>query len=251
MKNILILFLLITNFVQAQLPTIVGGIQSVANYQTGGSLNAVTWIDAANKQCYPRTGVVVTPLGNYGQNNYFLNNGASYNSGGYFSFDGVNDYLESADGPDMSVINVSVQFWVKVKSNSIDQFLLTRYDGTTPNNGWLFYYNKTTSKFHVDGRESAAAGLVCPTSNTYSINTWYNVAWTKSGSTWKLYVNGVLDNTLTLGNGTTSFGNNNVQIGSFKASNFSTSDIAHVLLYRVAISATDVLYNYEATKKRF
>lgn len=251
MKKIIIL-LLIANIAQAQLPAIISGRQLVANYQTGGALNCVTWIDAANKQCYPRTGTTITPLGNYGQANYIMTNGASYNSAGYFSFDGVNDYLNCDEStPDMSVINVSVQFWVKIKSNAANQFFMSKYDGATPNNGWFFYYNKTTSKFHVDGRESAAAYLSCSTDSTYAINTWWNVCWTKSANTWKLYVNGVLNKTSTLGNGTTAFGNNAVFVGAVVGNLFSNCDIAHILFYRTALSATDVLYNYQITKNRF
>jgi len=251
MKKI-ITFLLIANFAQAQLPAIISGRQLVANYQTGGTLNCVTWIDAANKQCYPRTGTTITPLGNYGQDNYTMTNGASYNSAGYFSFDGVNDYLSCSDATsDMSVINISVQFWVKIKSNAANQWFMSKYDNATPNSGWNFWWDKTTTKFHVGGRESAAAFLSCSTDSTYAINTWWNVCWTKSANTWKLYVNGVLNKTSTLGNGTTSFGKNDVYVGAYKGAVFANCDIAHILFYRVAISATDVLYNYQITKNRF
>lgn len=251
MKKIIIL-LLICNFAQAQLPAVVASNNAIANYQTGGMLNAVTWIDAANIQCFPRSGAIVIPLGNYGQNVYTLTNGASYNSGGFFSFDGVNDYLICVDGTaDMSVINVSVQFWVKIKSNTTDQIFMSKYDGTTPNNGWLFYWDKTTTKFAVQGRENASAAITCISDSLSPYNNWYNIAYTKTANVWKIYINGVLAKSVTSGTGTIAFGNNDVYVGAFKGAVFSNCDIAHLLFYRVAISATDILYNYQITKNRF
>jgi len=251
MKKIIIL-LLIANFAQAQLPAIISGRQLVANYQTAGFLNCVTWIDAANKQCYPRTGTTITPLGNYGQANYIMTNGASYNSAGYFSFDGVNDYLSCGDAsPDMSVINISVQFWVKIKSNAADQIFMSKYDGTTPDNGWLFYWDKTTTKFAVQGRENSSVAITCISDSLSPYNNWYNIAYTKTANVWRIYVNGVLAKSVTGGTGTIAFGNNDVFVGAFKGPVFANCDIAHLLFYRTAISATDVLYNYQITKNRF
>ena len=51
------------------------------------------------------------------------------------------------------------------------------------------------------------------TTNTYPLNNWYNVTWTKSANVWSIYVNGSLDVSSALGNGTTPFSNNIMWLG--------------------------------------
>ena len=79
--------------------------------------------------------------------------------------------------------------------------------------------------------------------------------WTKSGSSWSLYINGVLDRTLTLGNGTTTFPLESMQIGAISTSGGGfypgKQDISTANIYNRALPASEVLQNFNATKTRF
>ncbi len=214
-------------------------------------------LDAGNASSYPGTGTTWTDLS--GQNNNgTLVNGVGYSSvnGGALTFDGVNDYVNMGSNSTFNLLNLSVSSWVKPTTGG-DTFtpIISRYSNNSGTSGWFIYYDKSTNKFYVDGRESLAATLSISTNNTYTINNWYNVMWTKSGSSWSLYINGVLDRTLTLGNGTTTFPLESMQIGALQVIGgglyYGKQDISTANIYNRALSDAEVLQNYNVTKTRF
>ena len=85
-----------------------------------------------------------------------------------------------------------------------------------------------------------------------SYNTWYHIAATYDGTSAKIYVNGVLDEThnTTITPGT--FTPNATMVGY---QNYSTryfnGGIAAVSTYDIAMTATEVKQNFNAHKNRF
>jgi len=213
----------------------------------------VLCLDAANKNSYPGSGTTWTDLTGNG-NNGTLTNGPTYSSAnmGSIVFDGTNDYVNMGISTYCNLINISVSVWIKVTSTSL--YFLSRYFNTTSFNGFFMYYDVASTKFGVDGRESSATYLSRPTINTYPLNNWYNVTWTKSANIWSIYINGSLDVSSAVGNGTTSFSNNIMWIGGYLGTidqYYSGGNISNVQIYNRALSATEVLQNYNATKSRF
>jgi hypothetical protein len=92
----------------------------------------------------------------------------------------------------------------------------------------------------------------CRTNSTLSYNTWYHIAATYDGTSAKIYVNGVLDEThnTTITPGT--FTPNATMVGY---QNYSTryfnGGIAAVSTYDIAMTATEVKQNFNAHKNRF
>ena len=82
------------------------------------------------------------------------------------------------------------------------------------------------------------------------LNQWWNGAVTYNNSTgWVLYLNGVqvdTDSNTDDPNGTTG-----VYIGRYSSGNYFDGDIAEVLVYDRAITAAEVLQNYQALKERY
>jgi hypothetical protein len=213
----------------------------------------VLCLDAANKNSYPGSGTIWTDLSGNG-NNGTLTNGPTYSSAnmGSIVFDGTNDYVNMGISTYCNLINISVSVWIKVTSTSL--YFLSRYFNTTSFNGFFMYYDVASTKFGVDGRESSAAYLSRPTINTYPLNNWYNVTWTKSANIWSIYINGSLDVSSAVGNGTTSFSNNIMWIGGYLGTSdqyYSGGNISNVQIYNRALTATEILQNYNATKSRF
>ena len=213
----------------------------------------VLCLDAANKLSYPRSGTTWTDLsGN--SNTGTLTNGPTFSAGnmGSIFFDGTNDYVDMGSSTYCNLINISVSVWIRV--NSASGFFLSRYSNTTSYNGFYMYYDVPSTKFSVDGRESSAAYLSRPTTNTYPLNNWYNVTWTKSANVWSIYVNGSLDVSSALGNGTTPFSNNIMWLGGLYQPPeiyYYSSNLSNVVIYNRSLSASEVLQNYNATKSRF
>jgi hypothetical protein len=233
-----------------------GGVITPSIITNGLILN----LDASNSASYPGTGTTWTDLSPNG-NNGTLTNGVGYTSanGGALTFDGVNDYINMGNNTAYNLTNISVSTWVRLTTGTPDYSpIISRYSsiGGTNFQGWFIYYDKPSSKFYVDGRESSLSYLSLGSNNTYSLNNWYNVMWTKSGSSWSLYINGVLDRTLTLGNGTTAFLFNNMQIGGSIGwgpgdKYYGKQDIPTVNMYNRALSQGEVTQNYNTLKTRF
>jgi len=240
------------------------GWRAAAAVNTSPTSNIVTSglilnLDAGNALSYPGTGTTWTDLSATG-NNGTLTNGVGYTSsnGGALTFDGINDYINMGNNTAYNLTNISVSVWVKPTTGTPDYTpIISRYSSGISNlQGWIISYGVSTSKFQVVGRENSSNFLTFPSTNTYSINNWYNITWTKSASTWSLYVNGVLDRTATIGNGAIAYLSNNMQIGgSFEWSPsdkyYGKQDIPAVNIYNRALSQGEVTQNYNAIKTRF
>jgi len=87
-----------------------------------------------------------------------------------------------------------------------------------------------------------------------SLNTWYNLAISVTGSTYKLYVNGVLEYTVT-GN-TKNITSNTAQIGSYSSSavtygNNLTGRVGEFRIYQATLTGTEILANFNNTKATY
>lgn len=91
-----------------------------------------------------------------------------------------------------------------------------------------------------------------PSTATFSLNTWYNVALTfNTTDGMKLYINGVLDSSYTAIK-TAHNGDGSTNIACYIAGgNLLNGSISMVMTYNRAITASEVLRNYEVTKSNF
>jgi|694.fasta_scaffold05393_26 hypothetical protein len=199
-------------------------------------------LDAAKKDSYPGSGTVWRDISGNG-NNGTLTNGPTFNSanGGSIVFDGINDYVIH---PTINLGTISSwSVWVKYNSlagepvilgsNSIDYYSLFYFPG-----GKIFYVNYGGS----------LASLSYPTG--LLLSTWYNITQTRSGLTIKVYLNGIDIGTMSGGSPTspTIFS----VIGAERTgAYFSNINMGSTLIYNRALSAAEVLQNYNATKGRF
>jgi hypothetical protein len=210
-------------------------------------------LDASYKSSYPATGSTWFDISGSGNNNGTFTNGPIFGTanGGQITFDGINDYILVNNNSSLNLTNLTVSAWVKPITNNYSPIMF-RYFNITSYNGWHLYYSGT--KFAASGRETSAAYLNITSTNNYAINNWYNLTWTKSGNTWSLYINGVLDNSLNLGVGNVIFTNNNLTIGSeytTGSAGFSNINIGNVNIYNRPLSTSEILQNFNATKSRF
>jgi hypothetical protein len=201
-------------------------------------------LDAGNFRSYPGTGNTVYDLSGSG-NTSDLINGPTYLSSnlGTFVLDGTNDYIN---------VNSLANILSKTAYTKIAYIYISNF--TTSNNiisggfsgehaFWMFGTNKLNA-----GHNGAWNTVVGATS--LSLNTWYFAAVTYNNSIgWKLYLNGREDGTSA--NTTTFNGNQEIVIGAYSSGNNFTGRITNVLVYNRALSATEIMQNYNATKGRF
>ncbi len=219
-------------------------------------------LDASNPTSYPGTGTTWYDLsGN--SNNATLVNGPVYSStvGGEFSLDGSNDYINlNYSGPDTGSFTYGV--WVSLNNlppaDANNTSFMTRgrdYFG----DGWSAALSHTgaPSPYHFTNTlvlttQGIAAYQAAGTSNV-SINTWYYVAgsWNTSTGAIKLYVNGQPDGSTTTTNRTLRNSTTGWNLGSISNIYYFPCHVASTQLYSNALSDSEVLQNFNATKTRF
>lgn len=208
------------------------------------------WCDASKVASYPGSGTTWTDI--TGGNNGTLTNGVGYSSsdGGILTFDGTDDYLDFGSFGNYTSGDFSYMLWIKFNSVAASQTIL--YKGSLNINGYYFQMNTATKALIFYTSQSGNQQNSLTASNEVTTATWYNIMIVRSGSSVKIYKNGV-DRTATSGthsNPTSS--SNNLQLGRHQtAGQYSNMNIGEFENWNRALTATEVLNNFNATKSRY
>ena len=203
----------------------------------------VLYLDAGNTNSYPGTGTSWRDIsGN--SNNGTLVNGPTFSSAnlGSIVFDGTNDI--SIHPSTLYVDNFSLSAWVYKTSSGIQtiiakgnsSFVLNFYLRIAGNSG--FYGTNTVFT------ELAISDL--------TLNTWNNTVLTYDKTSLKYYLNGVFINQTNATNTPSSTASNTIvgRLGDYNGQ-YWTGRIANTQIYNRALSATEILQNYNALKGRY
>jgi len=161
--------------------------------------------------------------------------GYNASNGGSLVFDGVNDYVDS--GSITTGGKITVNAWVKITTGARNQHIVD-----SSSNRWHLAILGDDRPYFWNGSAYHTAAQVLSTS------TWYMLTGVQS-STLDIYVNGVLSQSLSSNINVTT---NNVNIGRWQSGSRPFSgNIAQVSIYNRALTASEVLQNYNALKGRF
>lgn len=224
------------------------------SYKYGPSIvtdGLVFYVDAANSKSYPGSGTTWTDL--IGSNDGALTNGPTYssNNGGGIVFDGSDDYVSINEGG-LSFPNNSADFTLEVivsldsVANQVTFF--QQENGAGTGRGWIFYrpsVSPAVFSSYLGGSDLYLSSLSNPTTGTiYHLHIKYESGVLHIG------YNGVWYQSSTKSideNATGGF-----RIGSAKnTSQPVDGNIYCVRVYDRALSAAEVLQNYNALKNRF
>jgi hypothetical protein len=206
----------------------------------------VLYLDAGSPSSYltefGNTWKDVSGNGNTGT----LINGATYSAAtGSITFNGTNQYGTTstnnfATGPNSK----SLQVWFKQNvSGTVD--VIYGYGNFVAGQFFGVFYN-ASNRIVFWGWD--ASDYI--TSYTISTNVWYNVAITYINPTVYIYVNGYLigQNNYTANTVATY---SMIGVNTSGPANYLHGNIANVQVYNRALSAAEVLQNYNAQKSRF
>ena len=212
-------------------------------------------LDAAKIDSYPKTGTSWKDISGNG-NNGTLINGPVFNSenNGGIVFDGINEYVSCGNILNYTTGNFSFSYWVYINSlttNSVGQGPVVLYKGGYQINGYYDQIQQTTGIVSFITNTNPVISTATAAGTIVAGNT-YNITYTRNGTSIRIYVNGV-DLTNTAGVHTTIPSSTaNFTIASYQAG-FICSNIRvySFLNYNRALSAAEVLQNYNATKSRY
>lgn len=213
----------------------------------------VLCLDAANPKSYPGSGITwgdLSGLGNTGT----LTNGPTYNSAnaGSIVLDGTDDYINAVTATSLSINSATTPFtigvWFKT-TVATERYLFDNYNGGTD-----ISLRIDGGKFEVYMHGSASGTInAVQFGSGYNNGLWHNFTLTWNGSnTINAYADGsnIGSHTQTI---TGSFESNApFRIGARPIStNYFSGSIAQVSVYSRALSASEVLQNYNSLRGRF
>jgi hypothetical protein len=205
----------------------------------------VLYLDAANPYSYVSGSLNWNDLSR-SQLSGSLINGPTFSSAnnGSIVFDTSDDYYSINNNSSLDCTNaVSVFAWVKTPSSYRSKEIIMKYNAVSVGIPYGFqWWVDTNMYFHI----TTSAGWKEIIGLTgYSLNTWYNVGLTYNQTNLITYVNGTATNTAA------HTGTINTNSYPLICSQGLAGSISNITLYGKALSAQEVLQNYNATKGRF
>lgn len=220
----------------------------------------VLCLDAANRNSYSGTDTTWNDVGGFDCTGT-LTNGPTFNSSnlGNIVFDGNNDFVDVTNtAANFGFANTSFTVSIWYRQSSLSNGALISKNGAT--SGWSVWtvFDGTIVSYMKNG--SSSDNYTRFTSSVVSPNTWLNIVSVFTTSTTVAgnnsiinYVNGVVNagtvttTSLTYGTDTSS----NIFLGRRTTTPYLNGSIASVHIYNRGLSASEVLFNYNATKSRF
>ena len=219
------------------------------NIVTDGLVFAV---DAGSTRSYPGSGTTGTDL--ISSESITLNNGVGFSTdkGGTWTFDGSDDYIQTSFGQNIVSTGFSVNFWFNV-TGTATCFFMQMYVTADINTVFRVERNSIGANSIEFGHSpNGSGGMSELTSTNFPNDVWQSCTIAYNGSTKYIYRNGVLD---------TSVSSSDVyfytgailriaarQDGTLLPIN---GKMPSVKVYNKALSAAEILQNYNAQKNRF
>jgi hypothetical protein len=215
-------------------------------------------LDAADRNSYPGSGTTWNDMSGNGNNGTLVNGPAFTSSnGGVISFDGINDYaiINNSSTLKMGGLSYTGEVWISITGSSTTERMIYEYN-TWSNSGTYQLTTLTSTTISTTFPEAYAVGAQAAT-YTYSplsSNIWVHISnqFDTTNNALRLYVNGTLTTQIT--GVTQEIGNitSNLYIMSRAGTSlFVPAKLGLLRIYNKALSASEILQNYNATKTRF
>ena len=214
-------------------------------------------LDAADKLSYKGSGTTWTDLSGNG-NTGTLTNGPTFSgaNSGCIVFDGIDDYVAGGNlGSFYSQGTIS--YWMY--STAVEDYrnpFTTNYNGANVGIRFEQYTSASTNgggfSVNIGNDAGTFAGFNYSPSAILTVNSWYNVV-----LVWNTVTNiatGYLNGDLKFNSSHTYWATTlpAIAIGNgFSSARYFKGNISSVGIYNRALSATEILNNYNATKSRF
>ena len=208
-------------------------------------------MDAANMASYPETGTTVTDTvgniaGTMTSAEMFISSNANVVAN--FNFDGSDDSINFGDILDAPT-SFSIFSWINVFDDSEFPIVVKGIGALNIREYALYVFGGKVQGSIAD--ESAGDVDHLQGSTTITEVEWINVGTTWDGSTLRVYLNGVIDGSVSTSVTEIENLSTPLYIGQDASPDFARGRISNTQIYNRALSATEILHNYNALKGRF
>ena len=210
-------------------------------------------VDAGSTRSYPGTGTTVDSL--VGSLTGTLTNGVGFSSvnSGTFVFDGTDDHIDTP-GYDLGAGELTISCWIYKSENA-----------EASGEGIISKSSANKREFHLRIEDSplntiqlwksdtgAGAGNVFDTNIPIVLNEWQHIGVTMNTTNVEFYLNGENVKSYS-GNYTLFYSDAPIRIGGWSEGGgyYFNGKISKVNVYNTALTAAEVLQNYNAQKNRF
>lgn len=169
-------------------------------------------------------------------------------AGAALNFDGIDDFVQVNDNSllDFGSNDFTVEYWVYKKNANVYGGVSKWNTGLTPtSNEWGLLLNadgagSNRPNFIV---ESGSTSYACPASTNLNLNTWYHLAGVREGTSLKIYINGLLENTISIGNISVNNVGRDLLIDRLLAGHFGGANYDEVRIWNTARTVSQININ--------
>jgi hypothetical protein len=204
-------------------------------------------LDAANSRSYVGSGLTVNSLVSGIGGTLVNGTGFGTTNGGYFVFDGTNDYIDFPRSSlyDFGSNDFTIMYWINTTTKDRYNAVIDLNDAggkmiistqINTGNSWMWF----TSSYNIVGTIDMCDGA------------WHLASISRTGSTLTHYVDGRVSVSTNVGSTTVPF-NNFLSIGRLvQTSDYGQIKLADVKIYKnKGLTQQEIKQNYNATKKRY
>ena len=205
-------------------------------------------VDAGNLVSYENGSTTTYSL--VGSSTGTLTNGVGFDSanGGYWAFDGTDDYIDIPFNSSLDVDYLTAEVWIKsdfITGPSTRHYIMNgcshRWGVIVDEANTLRWYINTTS----------GVSELTWVDSLVSQNDWMCITCTFDGSSSKIYVNGAEKSSVSH-SGTIRAANGTGRLMDYRGNGYETEGLAtNFKIYNKALTAEEVMQNYSAGKGRF
>ena len=213
---------------------------------TGGT---ITKINGYTVHTFTSSGTFVP----YSKQNATLVNGPTFSNGGIV-LDGTNDYI-SLPVIGMAPSTLTQEMWVKLNATGNGSNLVVIDNSDNPE---LRFRVTSLNKVSISWYDDATYLATFTSVSSLTVGVWYHLTMTTQTNDFKLYINGVLDSTDSVGTYTGGPSGNAYEhtLGTYNRPGAGYEGYANVTysIYRVynrVLPAVEILNNYNIQKGRF
>lgn len=208
----------------------------------------VLYLDASNPISYPGSGTTWYDLTTPQENGTLINSPTFLD--GALIFDGINDYVQLGNVYNNGTSDISTEFWFNASSWAADKILLTNKNALGANRFFISLSTAGGNKLLVRTQDSTV-GASYLTSQTFLLNTWYHIVFTRKGGVNKLYVNNVLDinatNTVVGDIGNVEW----LAMGRPSTAGYVNGKMSELRIYNTELTSENVEQNFNETKNKY